>query len=151
MNIQELDILKQILSESPLSKLIYENVRPKRQMKPVETVLLILGFPVWFPLLISAAAVILSLFASLWSVIISFWVVFVSLIAYSIAALIAGIGITLSASTSVGLAVLSSGLISLGLSIFTFFGCKAISHGTVKLTKSLVFKFKSQFIKKGVA
>ena len=72
------EIISQILSEIPLSKIIKEKVKPNKKMKWWEITLIILGFPVWFPVLISIAAIIFSLYISLWSVIVSFWAVFAS-------------------------------------------------------------------------
>lgn len=40
----------------------------KRKMKAWEIVLLILGFPVWFPLLVAAAAVVISIVAAIYAV-----------------------------------------------------------------------------------
>lgn len=40
----------------------------KRKMKTWEIVLLILGFPVWFPLLVAAGAVVISIIASIYAV-----------------------------------------------------------------------------------
>ena len=62
-----------------------------RKLEKWEIVLLALGSPVWFSLLVSAVAVILSLYASLWSVIISLWAVFGSLIGCGVGGILAGI------------------------------------------------------------
>ena len=145
------EIISQILSEIPLSKIIKEKVKPKKKMKGWEITLIILGFPVWFPVLISVAAIIFSLYISLWSVIVSFWAVFASFSACSVAGLIAGIGIMLYSKIYIGLAVLSSGIVLAGLAIFTFFGCKAVTELTVKLTKKFVLWLKYRFARKEIA
>lgn len=49
---------------------------PRRKMKPWEIVLLILGFPVWFSLLIAAVAVVIALIAAIYAVDVSFAAVF---------------------------------------------------------------------------
>ena len=56
-------IASQITSETPLSKIVKENIKTRDKRKPWEIILLILGFPVWFPLLISFFAVCLSLYS----------------------------------------------------------------------------------------
>lgn len=142
------EIISQILSEIPLTKIIKEKVKPKRKMKGWEVTLIILGFPLWFPLLVAAAAVIFSIYVSLWSIIVSFWAIFASFAACSLASLIAGVGITVGHSLPIGLAVFSAGLILAGLSIFTFYGCKALTNITVKLTKKFVLWLKSRFVRK---
>ena len=45
------EIVSQIVVETPLSKIVKENVRRKPRRKGWETLLLVLGFPVWLPLL----------------------------------------------------------------------------------------------------
>lgn len=55
------EIAGQILEEVPLSTLVKERVRPKRSLRGWEIALLILGAPLWLPLLLAAAAVALSL------------------------------------------------------------------------------------------
>ena len=64
------EISAQIIADIPLAKLVKERVKPKRRLRAGEILLLVLGFPVWLPLLISAAAVVLSLYISLWAVLI---------------------------------------------------------------------------------
>lgn len=52
---------------------------PKESRDTMRTVLLILGFPLWFPLLIAAVMILFALYAVLWSVVVSVWCVFASL------------------------------------------------------------------------
>ena len=69
-------IAERTLQEAPLSALLRAK-RPGR-LSAVTVVLLVLGSPVWVPLLISAAVIVLSLFIVLWSLIVSLWAVVVS-------------------------------------------------------------------------
>ena len=55
-------VVEQIMSEIPLSKLVREKVKPKRSLKAWEIVLLVLGSPVWIPLLVAAAAVVFAVY-----------------------------------------------------------------------------------------
>ena len=68
-------IVSQIVSETPIAKLVKERIKPKRSLAAWEIVLLVLGFPVWFPLLIAAFSVLLSVYITIWSVILSLWTV----------------------------------------------------------------------------
>jgi len=91
--------------------------------------LLILGSPLWFSLLIVAV----SLYISLWAVIVSLWAVFGALAAVTV-----GLGIfALCTLPMPGLALVAAALVCAGLSIFFFFGCKALTDGTLYLTKKL--------------
>lgn len=66
------EIAGQILSEIPITTLVRERVRPKRKFSVWEIGLLILGAPLWLPLLIAAAAVAFSLLVALFSVVLAF-------------------------------------------------------------------------------
>ena len=70
------DIVFEMLKETSIAKLVKEKIKPNRKLKTWEIVLLWAGSPVWFPLLIVAAAVVFSLYVSVWAIIISFWAVF---------------------------------------------------------------------------
>ena len=77
-------IAVQIAEDIPLLKTLGGKIKPKKSLSKLNLTLLIAGFPVWLPLLISAVAVIFSFYVSLWAVVISFWAAFVSLIVGSV-------------------------------------------------------------------
>ncbi len=145
------DIVKQIINETPLNKLVKDKAKPSRALRTWEIVLLILGFPLWFSLLLSAFAIILSLYVVLWSVIISLWAIFVSLIACALGGIVSGIYFMFSGNTLSGVVMHSASIICIGLSIFVFYGCKVATKGTIILTKKIVFCIKKCFIRKGEA
>ena len=145
------EIITQVLSEIPLPKLIKEKVKPKSKMKTWEIVLLIIGAPIWLPLLISAVAVIFSLYVSLWAVIISLWAVAVSIIACSVGFTVYGIVSLVLSNKTVGLFFIGSAFVCAGLATFMFVGFKTMTKGTVHLTKEMILKIKILFIKKGDA
>ena len=49
------EVADQILMDMPLGKLVKAKSKPDRKYKVWEIVLIILGFPIWFPLLLTAA------------------------------------------------------------------------------------------------
>jgi len=152
MEIGEIDdIVKQLINEIPLGKIAKESLTKKRSLHTWEIILLILGFPVWLPLLISAVAVVLSLYVSIWAVVISLWAVFASLASCGLAGIFAGIVITFTSGFTPGVFLLSLSLFSLGASIFSFFGCKEATRGTILLTKVIISGIKKSLIKKGAA
>lgn len=111
-------------------------VSNKRRMKAWEIVLLILGSPVWVPLLIAAIAIMLSLYAVLWSLVISLWAIFASVAACVIGGLAGGAIIAISGNVTTGIALIGAGIACAGLSIFLFFGCLFATKGSVWLTKA---------------
>ncbi len=116
----------------------------KKQRKGGQIALLILGSPLWVPLLIAAFAVGLSLYVSLWSVIISFWAAFGSMVACGVAGLVASIGMALGGDPMSSLALAGASAVCLGLAIFLFFGCKALTDATVRLTAKLFQRRKKE-------
>ena len=121
---------------------------PKSKPSAMAIVLLILGFPMWFPRCISAFAIAFSLYASLWSVIISLWAVFFSLAISGIAVVAAGIVSMVFGNGIIGLASIGAGIICAGLSILTLLVSNAATKGTLILTKKTALWIKKCFIGK---
>jgi len=142
------EIVKQIVAETPLPKLVKEKTKSKRGMKAWEIVLLVLGFPLWFSLLIAALAVVLSLYVVLWSVIIALWSVAVSLAACVIGGIVSALVFSFTGEGLTGIAILGAGIFCFGISIFAFFGCKAATKGILILTKKIALVIKSMFVGK---
>lgn len=142
------EIAAQITADIPLAKIAKERMRPKRKFKTWEILLLVLGAPLWVPLLIAAFAVVLSVYLSWWSVIVSLWAVFGALVGSAFGSIIGGAAIAVSGNGASGTVLLAGGLVCAGLSIFMFFGCKAATKGTVMLTKKFVLWIKNCFVKK---
>ena len=111
-------------------------------------VIVILGAPIWLSLGISAVAVILSLYLSLWAVVISSWSVFVSLISCSISALVMGVISLWGGYTASGLPLIGCSLVCAGLGIFLFFGCGWATRKTVLLAKKFVLFMKNLWKRK---
>ena len=142
------DIAEQIIRDTPFSKIVKAKIKQKRKLLGWEIALLVLGFPLWFPLLDAAFAVLLSLYIVLWAVVISLWAVEVSLGASVLGciaggAILAGTGKYLS-----GFALVGAALVVAGLAIFFFFACKYATIGTALLGKKIALGIKKSFVKK---
>ncbi len=142
------EIVAQITDDLSPAK---EKTKPKRRIRVWETVLLVLGSPVWISLLIAAAAVAISLYVSLWAVIVSLWAAFGTFVACAFAAVFSGAVFCFGESALVGIAMIGVGMVCAGLSILFFFGCKAATVGTVWLTKKTALCITRLFIKKEAA
>lgn len=143
------DVFLQIISDIPISNLVKEKVKPKRKLNIWAIILIVLGSPVWLPLLLSLLAVIISVYAVIWVLILSLWSVFISLCAGAIG----GVGLCalfiFKGNIFTGIAMLSMGIVCAGLSIFMFFGCKAITKSAFRLTKKIVLSTKKRLVKGG--
>ena len=85
------EIRAQTIKDTPMTKLIREKVKKKRELTGLEITLLIVGFPIWLPILISVAAVIFSIYVTLWSLIVVLFAVEISFAASAFACIIASI------------------------------------------------------------
>ena len=141
------DVVYDIAQDTPLAKLVKERIKPKRKLAAWEIVLLVLGFPLWFPLALTAAILGLVFYILFWVFVIVAYVIETSLVVGSIAFLIAGFANLFTggpALATFGVALLCGG----GGALF-FFACWYITKGTIILHKKIFTKIKAKFIKKG--
>ena len=142
------EVVAQIMAEIPLSKLVKERVRPKRALRAWELFLLVLGSPVWLPLLLAGIAVIFALYVAVWAVIISLWAVEVSLAGSALGGAAAAVVVCFQGRGITGISLLGAGIFCAGLTIFWFFGCREITKGILLLTKQAALGIKTLFIGK---
>ena len=142
------ELVSQIIADIPLGKLVKEKITPKKKLKAWEIVLIVLGSPIWLSLLIATFDVIFSLYVVLWSVIIVLWAAFASFVACGLAGIVAGVYFAIGGNVLTGIAMIGAGIVCAGLSVFMFFGCKAVTKGILNLTKKLAIRIKNCFIKK---
>lgn len=143
------EIISRILEETPLSTLVKEKAYKKRNLKTLEIVLIILGSPIWFSLLIAAISIIFAVYTVIWSALISLWAIEVSFAACVLGMLAASIIFALRGKFIIAIASVGLGLIFAGLTIFLFFGCKAFTKGIFVMTKKIAIYIKSLFVGKG--
>ena len=109
------EIVRQIIADTPLAKLAKERMRPRRQLKAWEIV--VLGSPLWLSLGLAAIAVIFAFYVVLWSVSVSLWAVFASLAVCAVGGLPA-FAVLIARSGAAALAILAAGMVCAGLAIF---------------------------------
>ena len=146
------EIVANVVKETPLTQIVQTRVQESRKKGGSGWViaLLILGAPVWLPLLIAALAVLFALFIALWAVVIALWAAVTGVILAGVAAVAAGIFELVRLHVPQGLVLLGGGLVCLGLCALLFLLMKLITVGTVKLCKIIWTGIKSLFVgKKG--
>ena len=141
-------LVEQMIADIPLTRLVKEKIKPKKELKTGEILLLALGSPIWLSLLLAAFAVVISVYAVLWAVMIALWAVFVSLAVCALAGIVAGICFAVTDNLLTGIAVIGAGCICIGLSVFMFFGCKAATKGLLSLTGKLAIRIKTTLSKR---
>ncbi len=142
------DITAQIMAEIPLTRLVKERVKPNRNLRAWEVVLLVLGSPIWLSLLIAFFAVVLSAYIVVWSVIISLWAMEFSFLGCAVGGAVSAAVFTAQGNIISGIAMLGAGIACAGLAIFGWYGCKYATKAILKLTEKIFIWIKSCFIKK---
>ena len=145
------EIVANVVKDTPLTQIVQTRVQEKKA-KGVSgwvILLLVLGAPVWLPLLIAVLAVIFALYSALWAVVVGLWAAVAAVILAGLAAIAGGIVELCRLHLAQGLVLLGGGLMCLGLCVVAFLLMKLITLGTVKLCKLLWTGVKSLFVGKG--
>ena len=132
------EVVKQVIAkvEKPTHHQATPKKEEKKHMETWQIILLILGFPLWLPLLIAAFAVVISLIAVLWSVVGTLWgALFGTLAGCGIGVTLLGLGCMIAGKWVVGTALFGAGLACAGLAVFAFFACMYTTKGAAWLTK----------------
>ena len=137
------EVVNQIAADTPLLKLVKERVKPKRKMRAWEIVLLVLGFPLWFPLLLVAGVLLLVFYIILWILVIVTYVIEAAFVVAS------GGAIALFFITGFNPAFLGMGIALAGVSIFMYYACYGATKLTIKLTKKIALSIKRKIVSKG--
>lgn len=140
------DVVNQIMSEIPLSALVRQKVKPNRALKAWEIILLVLGSPVWLPLLIAAFAVAFSLYIVVWAVVVCLWAAVLCLAVGVLWCLVEVFRYQTSGNPGGALFAGGASLVCAGLAIALFFGCRAITKGVILLTKRIILGIKSKIV-----
>ena len=143
------EIVNQILMATPLPKLVKERVRPRRPWRAWEIILLILGSPVWLPLLLAAVAVFLACYVVLWAIIVVMYAVDLAVAVSAVAGLWGGGMLFAAGFPAQGMMTLGGVLLCAGVAILLFFAFNQIAKGILKLSKKLILSLKSIFVRKG--
>ena len=141
------EIVASVVKDTPLAQIVQTRVREgkKKGISGWVILLLVLGAPVWLPVLIAVLAVLFALFIALWAVVIALWAVVAAVILTGLVAMVAGVVELCRLHLPQGLVLLGGGLVCLGLCALLFLLMKLITVGTGKLCKWLWVGVKSLF------
>lgn len=145
------EIVSQTVKEMPIAKLVKARVKPKRRLKVSEIVLLVLGAPLWLPLICAAIAVLLSVYISVWSIVISLYATAVGCGGAALGGIL-GAGIfAVKGNIAASLVLLGMGVAGIGVTIFMVLISNLALKGMLWLSKKILLGIKSQLFKKGDA
>lgn len=143
------DIVSQILMNTPLTKIVKEKVRPKHNLRVLEIILLVLGFPLWGSLLLAAVLIIFAMYIVLLSLIFTMYSVDFALASCAVAGIT---GCVIMICTGKGIAgalfLLGGGLISAGISIILFFVFNKAAKSVLMASKNILLRIKCCIIGK---
>ena len=120
-----------------------------KKLTGTEIVLLVLGAPLWLPLILAAAAVVLSLYAALWAVVIGLWSSVVGLAAGAAGGLYLAAGFLVNREPVNALFMLGAAIFCAGLAVLLFCGYVRLTKALLQLTKKMVLGMKALLMRKG--
>jgi uncharacterized membrane protein len=110
--------------------------------------LVILGFPLWFPLLCAFGGIIFAVYMTVWAIIVSLFAVVIALGMSFIAAFAGGIIFLFVKPLPVSLCLLGAALCCAALTLFMSVPVYLIAKWLIKFTAYIIRSIKSIFIKK---
>ena len=125
--------LKDNINKKRIQEKITKFVKDKKKTSNV--LLIVLGFPVWFPLLISLIVILFSLYVVGWAIIVSLWSVVVALGVSFIGGTILGIIYLFQGANAI---LLGLSIACGGLAIFSFFGVRELTKLYCVFTKKII-------------
>ncbi len=141
-------IVREILMDKPLPKLVKAKMKSKRRLSGLEITLLAVGFPIWFPILIALAAVVFSLYVALWAVVVSLYAADLSFAVGALAGIPAAILLFAADQPAAGLLFIGAALVCAGMAVLWFLLCNLTAKGVVRLGKLTLRGIKACFVRK---
>ncbi|MCR5350232.1 MAG: DUF1700 domain-containing protein [Acholeplasmatales bacterium] len=137
-------VVRQIASETNLVSIVKTKMKPKRSLTALEIVLLILAFPIWFPIVIVVMVLLLVCIILLWVlVIVTFSLEFAAIGTGALGFI--KFGYTLSES-GFNIGYLSIGILGLGLGLVLLSVCGLAIKATIALTKGISTGIKGKLL-----
>ena len=143
------DIVKEILREIPLHKIVREKAKNRRHLRVWEIVLISAGSPLWVPIALAFVIIVLAVYISTWTIVLSCYAVTLALAVSSVACLLGGCAAFVLMGVGEGLFLLGATLIVAALTILALLGCNGFAKGVVYLGKKIILGIKGCFVGKG--
>ncbi len=144
------EIAAQITAETPLLQLLKQKFTMKRKLTAGEKALLICGSPLWAILLIVGLALVFALYVSLWAGVAAMFAVPVLFGIGGVGGLVYSVILGVSTTWGSGVAFAGAALILIGLTLPSYYACKFIAKGLIKVGVAFWRCIKKAFVKKGV-
>ena len=142
------DAVADILKDIPLTKVIKATMKPEGKLRGWQIACLILGSPIWVPLLLVAIILIFVWYIVIWVIVIAFFAIDLALFVSGIAMVIAGLASIAQMEPAVPVLTIGIGLILIGGSVLLFLPLLKLAKVTCKLGKKTALWIKSWFVRR---
>ena len=139
------EAVRQIVNDTKFVSLVKNKIKPKRRISGFEVLLLIIGFPLWFPLLIVFGVLLLVAYLLLWILVIVTYSVEFAILSASAASFIRFFMEYVNDHTF-DQAAIAVGLLSAGVGLLFLFLCAGATKASFKITKNILFSIKNKLI-----
>lgn len=134
------NVVRQIASESNLFSIVKEKIKPNKKPSALIIVLLILGFPLWFPLMLTGFVLLLVAYLLLWVLVIVTYSVEIAAVGFSFIMILK----MMNDGFNIGYAGML--MLSIGLSLSFLYVCYLATKLSFKITKSILLSIKTKLI-----
>lgn len=125
-------------------------VRTKQRNRALYWTLVILGFPLWFPLLAAAALVAFTGVLVIWLLVAGLWMLAAGLLFGGPLGIVVCLWGLANGQVPYGVVELGSGLVCFGLGLFCLHGALAASRALAQVSRQWIAKMKAPFVKEKV-
>lgn len=142
------EITESVAAEMPLTALVKRAAAPKRHRSAGMILLLVLGSPVWLPVLAAVFALALTLYLVLWVLVLAVWIIEVAVAACALSGVIMAVYYAVQKNLPGAGIMLGAALVAAGLALLLFPAACALTRGLAKGTKSAVLNLKKRILRK---
>lgn len=141
-------IVSSIIAETPMTRLVGEKLKKKSDLKGWHIALLVLGAPLWIPLVIALLAIILALFVTFFSLVIAAFSVVVSFAGAAVGCLAGGVSALFAGEFARAAALIGAALVLAGLTVLCCIAAIYFAKWIGRLAKAFVLFIKTCFVGK---
>lgn len=142
------EIVKQILADTLLQGSAKQEENVKREFKTFEIVLIILGFPLWLPLLATFFSLVLTAYILLWVAVVVLYSIVFAFAAGAVGSIAGTIVNMINGGFAAAVAFLGYGFILAGLFMPSLLASNFITKQIINLSKAMFIGIKKLFTKK---
>lgn len=142
------DIVYDIADGASIVSIVKSKVKPKKTLKAWQTVLIILGSPIWLSLIVAVLAVFLCAYVVLWSAVFTLYLVTLSAAISALGCLLGSAALLFTGYPLQGALALGAFLVCVGLTIPLLFLSNRVAKGAVLLSKNILRGIKRRFVVK---